>query len=205
MKSSTAAIPLAAALLTLGACGLGSEEPDTEAPADTATADEAAEEAADETADGPDGEAEVEPAGERGSRANPLALGESIEGSDWVVIINEVQFGADEQVAAENQFNEPPPEGHSFVLIDVSATYTGTDSEMPMLGTDIAWVTSSGETLGSSDAFAVAPDAFDTTRELYEGGSETGNLVIAVPEDDEGLIRVRLGMFEREEAFVAPR
>ena len=108
---------------------------------------------------------------------------------------------SDEQVAAENEFNDPAPEGHSYALIHAEATYNGEESEMVMLGVDIAYVTSSGESISSSDALAIAPDELDLAAELYSGGTESGNVALAVPEDGDGLIRVRLGFLDQDEAF----
>lgn len=136
-----------------------------------------------------------------GTRDNPLPWGESFAYGDWEVTINEVTFNADEQVAAENQFNDPAPEGYSYALINASTTYTGDDSESPMIGTGIAYVTENGETISSTDSLAVVPDALDNSRELYNGGTETGNVGLAIPSDDAGTIRVRLGFFDTEDAF----
>lgn len=168
-------------------------------------AEEAAEEAA-EAAEDVD-ESEVEEAdgsdasGDAGSRENPLNPGESIVSDEWELTINDVTFDADDAVAAENQFNDPADEGDSYILINVEATYTGDDSGIPATDTEVAWVTESGETVQAFDTLAVAPDEFDSMTELYNGGSEAGNIAIAVPSDYDGLIRARLGLFDVEEAF----
>lgn len=154
--------------------------------------------------DAPDGETTEEDAPEGsdpGTRENPLPLGDSFAYGDWEVTVNEVTFNADDQIAAENQFNDPAPEGYSYALINAAITYTGDDSESPALGTDIAYVTATGETISSWDSFAVVPDALDSTTELYNGGTESGNVALAIPEDGEGEIRVRLGFFDTEDAF----
>ncbi|NLS09231.1 hypothetical protein HGQ17_04260 [Nesterenkonia sp. MY13] len=106
-------------------------------------------------------------------------------------------------MAEANEFNDEAEEGNAYILVNVTATYTGEESEMPSLGTEIAWVTGSGETIQAFDSLAVAPDEFDGLNELYNGGTEEGNIALAVPEDYDGLVRVRLGMFDREEAFVS--
>ena len=146
-------------------------------------------------------EDDAEASGDTGSRENPLPIGDTFEAGDWTVTINSFTPNADDEIAAENQFNDPAPEGHSYALINADATYSGDDSEMVMTGVSIDYVTSSGETSGSSDAMAVAPDALQSSAELFEGGTESGNVALVVPEDDDGLIRVRLGMFDREDAF----
>lgn len=165
-------------------------------------AEEAAGEAA-EAAETQDEEAEpAEPAGDPGSRENPHQFGETVTGQDWEVTINGITLGADDAIAAENQFNEPAPDGSSYALVDVTMTYLGDDSDIPLVGTDVSYVTGSGETLSAYEHSAVTPDAFESTRELYNGGTEQGNISIAIPDGDEnGTLRVRLGFLSSEDHF----
>lgn len=199
MKNKLTALSVAALLgLTLTACGdEGDTSDDVEEETDSA---ENGEEEVGEADAAEGGDAD----GDAGTRENPLSLGETVSGNDWELTVNDVTFNADDQVAAENQFNDPAPEGASYVLIHVEASYTGADSEMPMIGTEVAWVTESGETIQAFDSMAIAPEEFDSATELYDGGTEAGNIAIAVPDDDEGLVRVRLGLFDQEEAFFSP-
>lgn len=199
MKNKLTALSVAALLgLTLTACG---DEGDTsdDVEEETDSAENGEEEVGEaDAAEGGDTD------GDAGTRENPLSLGETVSGNDWELTVNDVTFNADDQVAAENEFNDPAPEGASYVLIHVEASYTGADSEMPMIGTEVAWVTESGETIQAFDSMAIAPEEFDSATELYDGGTEAGNIAIAVPDDDEGLVRVRLGLFDQEEAFFSP-
>lgn len=199
MKNKLTALSVAALLgLTLTACGdEGDTSDDVEEETDSA---ENGEEEVGEADAAEGGDAD----GDAGTRENPLSLGETVSGNDWELTVNDVTFNADDQVAAENEFNDPAPEGASYVLIHVEASYTGADSEMPMIGTEVAWVTESGETIQAFDSMAIAPEEFDSATELYDGGTEAGNIAIAVPDDDEGLVRVRLGLFDQEEAFFSP-
>lgn len=160
------------------------EEPE-EAEAST---DEAVE------AEEPQGEVSDDPTvAEAGSRSNPLALGETVSSRDWEVTVNSVTPDAGAQIASENQFNDPAPEGATYALINVSITYSGDDSRTPLFGTDIAYVSGTGETISAFDQIVVAPDELDSMRELYNGGTEQGNVAIAVPDDDDGgVVRVRL-------------
>lgn len=144
---------------------------------------------------------EAEAAGDPGSRTNPHNAGETVSNDEWEVTINGVTRDADDAIFAENQFSDEAPEGSSYALIDVTMTYLGDESEMPVFGTDVAYVTSGGETIRAYEAIAIAPDAFDSTRELYNGGTEQGNIAIAIPQDDEGTLRVRLGFLGAEDHF----
>ncbi|MCH8565435.1 hypothetical protein LTH96_06835 [Nesterenkonia sp. LB17] len=139
--------------------------------------------------------------GDEGTRDNPLPLGESVSHEDWEVTINSVSPNADDAIAAENEFNDPAPEGQSYMLVNMTATYLGDDSDSPMMAAELAYVTGTGETISDYDFAVVAPDAFDSLVELYNGGSETGNVALAVPNDDDGTLRVRVGFFDTQDFF----
>lgn len=140
-------------------------------------------------------------AADPGTRENPVPLGTVVSGDDFDVTISSVQLDATDAVMAANQFNEAPPEGSTYALINATVTYTGEESGFALEVT-IDYVTSSGEVLASYDTFAVAPEPQLGLDELYNGGTTTGNVVIAVPAGDTGLIRVTPGLFA-DEVFVA--
>lgn len=213
---SAAAGSVALLALLLTACDTTEETTqDSAAAADETVDQQDQEEPASESQEAEEGGAEADPAVEAsedtdeeasadaGSRDNPLPLGETVEHADWSVTINSFTSNADEEVAAANQFNDPAPEGSTYALINADATYHGGESEMVMIGVSVDYVTASGETIDSADSMATAPDALDISAELFEGGTESGNIVLAVPEDAEGLIRVRLGMFDQQDTFFA--
>lgn len=154
---------------------------------------------------GESGDADDEGADAVGTRANPAALGSTIEGSDWTVVVNSVTFGADEAIAAENMFNEEAPEGHHFILVNYTATYTGDDADGQLaIWASVEYVTPDGKTIDTSDVLASAPDAIDRTSTLYTGASVTGNIAFAVPvaDADQGVLAVSPGMFS-DKVFVA--
>lgn len=194
----------AIALLGLTACDDATEETEEEEAETTEEESSSDEDSADE--EEPEAEEEDEPEADDsdlGSRDNPYPLGETFNGVDWDVTVSSIEFNADQAVADANEFNDPAPDGSQFVLIDASVTYNGEDSEMVMMGVDFAYVTDSGETHTASDTFEVAPDSLDLSAELYNGGTEAGNVLLAIPEDATGLIRVNTGFFDQEDAFFA--
>ncbi|MDZ5076655.1 hypothetical protein [Nesterenkonia sp. HG001] len=168
------------------------QDPDDEAEDEAEGDVEEADEVTEDEADGP-----------RGTREDPFSLGESFAHDDWEVVINEVTPEADDQVLAENQFNDPAPDGTSYMLIHTTVTYHGADSEMIMMGVDFAFVSGSGETYSSFDTLSIPPDELDTWQELYTGGSAEGNIAIAVPDEGDGLIRARLGFISTDDGFFA--
>lgn len=207
---SAAAAAAAVLALTLSACG---DEADTDAEssdeveatdADTEDGD-AAEDTEAETEETTEDEtdASTEEDSETGTRDNPLSLGKTAENADWSVTVNSVTLNADEEVMAENEFNDPAPEGSSYALINADVTYNGEESEMLMMGVDISYVSEGGETYNAGDSIAVTPEPLDLAAELYNGGTESGNVAVAVPDDGEGVVRVRLGLFDTEDAFFA--
>jgi hypothetical protein len=138
---------------------------------------------------------------DEGTRENPLPLGETVSDDEWDVTLHSVAEDVDDQIAEENQFNDPAPHGLTYVLVNMSATYLGEDSDSPMMAVELAYVSSTGETSASYDHTVVTPDSFDDFAELYTGGTETGNVALAVPPDDEGTLRVRLGFLETQDFF----
>ncbi|MCL2090355.1 MAG: hypothetical protein FWH11_03885 [Micrococcales bacterium] len=161
------------ALLAAGAFGLagcdGEGGNSVDLPSDQAKTDQT-------DADQP----EVDKAqGRAGTRDNPYPVGSTIKGKEWEVTINSVTLGANDAVAAENQFNDPPPEGKQYALVNITATYVGTESSTPWV--TIKYVGADGSTASSYDASAVVPDEFNSYTELYQGGSATGNIALLVP------------------------
>lgn len=133
------------------------------------------------------------------TRANPAAMGETLTGEEWEIVVNSFTRNATAEVMAENMFNDPPPPGSQWALVNLTATYVGEDSGLAnFIG--IAFVTDAGIVIEDFDHAVVTPDPVDG--ELYPGGTITGNFALAVPENEPGTIRLDLTRFG-EEVFVA--
>lgn len=161
-----------------------------------------------EISDGPaivEGEepAAEEPTAEVGSRENPAALGATIEGDEWTVVINSVTPDATNAVLEENSFNDKPDADHTYMQINYTVTYTGDDAEggMPAF-VQLAYVTAAGVTVDGLDKIVVGPDEMDTMTTLYEGATITGNRFLQVPAPADGVIAVTPGMIA-DTIFVA--
>lgn len=139
-----------------------------------------------------------------GTRENPLPLGSTISDDDWTVTINSVNLNANKVIASENPFNDPPPDGYVYILVNVTAKYTGSDPQGETPWVSISYVTPEGNTIESFDSFIVAPDSFDDLETLYSGASTTGNFDFAVPKAtvEKGLLAVEISLFS-DSAFVA--
>lgn len=136
----------------------------------------------------------------QGSRSNPYPLGTAISSRDWTVTVNSYNPNANAEVAAVNGINEKPDDGHTYVLVNLTVTYTGADKGSPS-SVSVNYVTAAGNVVNSYDKFAMAPDALPGN-ELYNGATATGNVVLHIPEGDAGALRVRPGLFA-DEVFVA--
>lgn len=132
-----------------------------------------------------------------GSRSAPYPLGSTVTQGDWAVTVNSVNLDANEVLADENLFNEPPSEGNTYIMVNLTAQYVGDDpnGEMPTVLLD--YVTVEGNTINGFDAFVVSPEAFDSVSTLYEGASTTGNLSFSVPSDSaaEGVLALTPHVF----------
>lgn len=135
-----------------------------------------------------------------GTRDNPVAVGSQIKSNDYTVTINSVDLNANDTVMGANQFNDQPDAGTAYALINTTVTYTGKTTG-DTSDVSIAYVTASGNVINSYDKTVVAPDPELGGQELYPGADATGNTVIQVPVDDNGLLRVRPGI-TTDEIFV---
>ncbi|NLS09874.1 DUF308 domain-containing protein [Nesterenkonia sp. MY13] len=134
---------------------------------------------------------------ELGTRDNPYPLGTEISSSDWTVVVNSVDFDADAAIASENQFNESPEDGHTYILVNLTATYTGDDPDGGEPWVSVSYVSPQGNSFRPSDRPVVEPDSFDRIATLFHGASETGNFALHVPAEDveNGVLSVEPEMF----------
>ncbi|WP_116997346.1 hypothetical protein [Desertimonas flava] len=125
--------------------------------------------------------APVDPSSGVGTRANPVPIGTPADiGDGWTLVVNSVNLDGTAAVTGENMFNDPPPEGSVYVLINITATYNGTEEKaMPMFW--VSGVTSANVEIDGLDSFVMPPDAFDSLGEVFAGGSASGNVVLPVP------------------------
>ena len=142
-----------------------------------------------------------------GTRANPYPLGSTVTDRDWSVTVNSVDLDAAAAVAVDNQFNEPAPEGMTYLLVNVTVSYIGESDAGESPWTTIEYVTVDGTTVHSYDSLgATTPDQLDTLSDLYKGGSTNGNILLTVPADTagDGVLAVSPGMLS-DKVFVSVR
>lgn len=151
--------------------GSGITLPSTVPPATTPATDPST----DSTSPAPvEGELPGSPTGERGTTASPVAVGAVADiGGGWRLQVLEVVIDGSAAVAAENQFNDPPPPGSTFTLVKVALGYFGLDE--PALGflPTIGMIGAAGSELDTD--CGVIPDEVDLFADVYSGGVVVGN------------------------------
>lgn len=126
------------------------------------------------------------PGGDVGTRGNPVPLGQPAEvGGGWTAVVNSVNLNANDQVAAANQFNEPPADGSVFVLANVTVTYNGIEpSDTGGVNFEALGAATNTAINVGSGTLAVAPEPLQAFTEVFQGGSLTGNVLLEVPVAD---------------------
>jgi hypothetical protein len=127
------------------------------------------------------------------TRDNPIPLGTttrivSDEGTPWSLTVNAVFPDATAQVLAANMFNDPPKPGYQFFMFTLTLTYLGSGSEKP--ASVLTWLKAVGASnvayqQGLEDSCGVLPEPdLDPFREIFSGGSVTGNECFQVRSSD---------------------
>lgn len=129
---------------------------------------------------------EEDAASELGTRSNPAPMGTTVVFSDntgdlWEVTLSDPILNANDIVAAENQFNDPAPEGFQYAMVGVTAKYIGKATGTPYWDLTISFVSEAGTTHETGDFSAVIPSDLSDINELYADAVGVGNIVIAVP------------------------
>ncbi|MDR2373748.1 MAG: hypothetical protein LBD77_06565 [Bifidobacteriaceae bacterium] len=147
----------------------------------------------------PDGSAAPEGVGTRDS---PAPLGAIIARESMTVVINSVILNATDQVVALNPRNPAPQAGQAYAIVNVTVDYTWGETEFDIADLGLAFVPEDGEVMTDFDALAIweepAPGLHQALRDIYEVSPATGNAVLAVPLQAEGVLAVRVGMFAKE-------
>ncbi|MGH3562039.1 MAG: hypothetical protein ACRDTN_09640, partial [Mycobacterium sp.] len=136
-----------------------------------------------------------------GSRENPLALGETVSSKAWEVTLG-VPREAEADIAAENQFNDPPEAGMEYWIVPITATYTGNETGNAGFDITVTFVGSDNRTY--NDRCGVIPGAVSDIGNLYKGGVAKGNTCGVIPAGADGLWALSTG-FVGQPVFFAAR
>lgn len=123
--------------------------------------------------------------GPLGSIGNPIELKSPGIVGEWRVSVDSVDFDATATILAQNQFNDPPDSGYSYVLVTLEATYEGSETGDP-------WFDIRGKVLGAAriahEGFesycGVIPNDFTAVGDVQAGTTVVANMCWSVPTDD---------------------
>ncbi len=137
-------------------------------------------------------------------RLDPIAAGTpTVIGEDWTVSVDSGRVGTGEVLSAYD-FNDLPPAGSEFYLVDADLTYTG-DETGSIFDLDITAVARSNVTFDT--LCGVIDNDFDFTQEVFPGGTLSGTVCFVVPSDetDSVVVSVRQSFdLEAVDLYFAP-
>ena len=121
--------------------------------------------------------ATIDEQGALGTREEPILIGDGHDlGNGWSLVVTKVNFDGAYAVLEANQFNDPPTEGRSFVLVDISLGYNGSsDPSSPAFEVSIDAVGSQNISYSSSEC-GILPNSIDSMRDLFTGGAISGQV-----------------------------
>jgi hypothetical protein len=129
----------------------------------------------------------------RGTKDTPLAIGETAtlrdtDNGDIDVTVNGFVADAGAAITAENRFNQAPPAGHQYMLVNVTMTYHAGAKRQSVHGVGIAASMSAfGTSAVELDDFScnvVVPQRLNAFAEVLDGGTVTGNECVLAPAGD---------------------
>lgn len=119
--------------------------------------------------------------------AQPVPFGQTATAEDWQIIILDVKTGEEawQQILAANQFNDPPPEGMTYILVHIRARYIGLQEEAQNIS-DRAFtlLTAAGEELPRPSVVDPEPELY---YDLFAGGEVDGWIVLLAPQEAKNL------------------
>jgi hypothetical protein len=119
------------------------------------------------------------------SREAPIPLGSAGQVDDYIVTVVSTTPDAAAEIAAENQFNDPPAPGTQFFMTRVQITYVGTESGTPWLDLGFKAVGNSaiGYTEFDNDC-GVIPESGTLLSDIFPGGTVEYNVCWAIDSGD---------------------
>jgi hypothetical protein len=114
-----------------------------------------------------------------GTRESPIPLGQRVTVGGWGVVVRGVRIASYDEMLEENMFNDPPIEGKSFVLVEVSVS-NKTETEDSVFSALDFGVLGPSNVVDTGHDFdtscGVVPNELDEFAEVFPGGTIRGNL-----------------------------
>ena len=129
---------------------------------------------------GPSAPAAPSPSAVAGSASQPLALGTAAAvGKEYQVAVTSVRLDANAEVAAANQFNDPP-EGQ-YIIVHMSVTYVGAEEGTPWIDLSETFVGTDARQYDASACGAVVDQGAMDVPTLEHGGNASYQICMDVP------------------------
>ncbi len=132
----------------------------------------------DDDSDAADTTAPTTTVASRGSRAEPLAVGETAQLDDYDVTVDAITPDATAQVQGANEFNDPPKKGQ-YAEVTLTAVYTGDDEGTPRM--DLSVVLSGSDKVQYKDSDCEASIGDSDYNTLEPGGKAQFTVCIDAP------------------------
>ncbi len=136
------------------------------------------------------------------SRAKPAEIGELLRTKNWEITVNAILRGekAWQKIADANLYNDPPADGMTYMLANVSARYIGDDD-------DGVWLDSSEfKTTGSKNIIYYLPGIVEPEPRLdailYPGGRAKGWIALQFAEGEENRQLIFDAQFDDARRFI---
>lgn len=129
------------------------------------------------------------PNGAKGNREDPVPSGAIADiGDGFRLQVLSVTDDATALVLEANQFNDPPPQGSRFTLVEVALGYYGfSDPESGIL-TSIGAVGADNTEI--SDDCGAEPSALERYSDMFSGAVNRGNLCFVTTPEDAGMLQL---------------
>jgi hypothetical protein len=120
------------------------------------------------------------------SRVSPTPVGKATDvGEGWTLTVSGPAADITDAVAAENEFNDPPPSGFRFIGVDVVYAYGGAGAGSPF---EVSTKAVDNSNLSLSNQCGVVPGEIDISNDIFSGGSVSGTVCFVAPAGSTGLV-----------------
>lgn len=134
---------------------------------------------------------------DEGTLENPLALGTTIHAKTFDITIDDVDMDATQAVLDEFPLNVEPDQGFEYISVGVTLTFTGNDTTLAASVSIGYYDPDTDEVYEPYMNSQVAPDPELDIGEIDTGETRSGNTVIMVPEDGNGILAIEPSYGER--------
>lgn len=121
-----------------------------------------------------------------GTKASPVPLGKKVTlPKQYDFVVNAYTPGADELVAAANEYNDPAPAGSQYVLVTFTVTNNGTeDKRTPAYDLFPKAVSASGKSYEASSCNPTLSNPIPYFNDVFKGSTVSGDVCFIVAGGD---------------------